>query len=113
MTTVVLLGVLLVVLMTGVPIYAGLGLTALGFIAVASGTFGGLADQMFAKLSSYLLVAIPLFALMAQIMVRTRIVDDLFAFLNALVGHLPGGARSGRSRCRRSSSAASISASSR
>jgi C4-dicarboxylate transporter DctM subunit len=89
--TLILLGILLLVLMTGVPIYAGLGVTALGFIAAASGTFGGLADQMFAKLSSYLLVAIPLFALMAQIMVKTRIVDDLFAFLNALVGHLPGG----------------------
>jgi len=89
--TLLLLGILLLVLMTGVPIYAGLGVTALGFIAVASGTFGGLADQMFAKLSSYLLIAIPLFAFMAQIMVRTRIVDDLFAFLNALVGHLPGG----------------------
>jgi C4-dicarboxylate transporter DctM subunit len=89
--TLALLGILLIVLMTGIPIYAGLGVTALGFIAVASGTFGGLADQMYAKLSSYLLVAIPLFALMAQLMVRTRIVDDLFAFLNALVGHLPGG----------------------
>ncbi|MBX6369849.1 MAG: TRAP transporter large permease [Rhodospirillales bacterium] len=89
--TILLLGILLVVLMTGVPIFAGLGVTALGFIAVASGTFGGLADQMFGKLSSYLLIAIPLFALMAEIMVRTRIVDDLFAFLNALVGHLPGG----------------------
>jgi C4-dicarboxylate transporter, DctM subunit len=89
--TFVLLAILLAVLMTGVPIYAGLGVTALAFIAFASGTFGGLPDQMVAKLSSYLLVAIPLFAFMAQIMVRTRIVDDLFAFLNALVGHLPGG----------------------
>lgn len=89
--TLVLLLILLVVLMTGVPIYAGLGLTALAFIATASGSFGGLADQMVAKLSSYVLVAIPLFAFMAQVMVRTRIVDDLYAFLNSLVGHLPGG----------------------
>ncbi|HEX2510720.1 MAG TPA: TRAP transporter large permease, partial [Microvirga sp.] len=89
--SVVLLIILLAVLMTGIPIYAGLGLTALAFIAVASGSFGGLADQMFAKLSSYLLVAIPLFAFMAAVMVKTRIVDDLFNFLDAVVGWLPGG----------------------
>jgi C4-dicarboxylate transporter, DctM subunit len=82
---------LLAVLMTGVPIYAGLGLTALAFLAATTGNFGGLADQMFEKLSSYLLVAIPLFAFMASVMVRTRIVDDLYAFLNSLVGWLPGG----------------------
>jgi C4-dicarboxylate transporter, DctM subunit len=91
MKTLILLFILLVVLMTGIPIYAGLGLTALGFIALVSGTFGGLADQLFGKLSSYLLVAIPLFAFMAQVMVKTKIVDDLFNFLNSLVGHLHGG----------------------
>jgi C4-dicarboxylate transporter, DctM subunit len=87
----ILLFILLAVLMTGVPIYAGLGLTALAFLAATTGNFGGLADQMFEKLSSYLLVAIPLFAFMASVMVRTRIVDDLYAFLNSLVGWLPGG----------------------
>ena len=49
------------------------------------------ADQIFGKLNAYLLVAIPLFALMAHVMIRGRVVDDLYNTAHTLMRHLPGG----------------------
>jgi C4-dicarboxylate transporter DctM subunit len=46
---------------------------------------------MYGELNRYLLVAIPLFAFMAHVMIRSRIVDDLYATAYTLTRHLPGG----------------------
>ena len=48
-------------------------------------------EIVFGKLNTYLLVAIPLFTLMAQFMIRGRVVDDLYATAHTLLRHLPGG----------------------
>jgi tripartite ATP-independent transporter DctM subunit len=42
-------------------------------------------------MNRYLLVAIPLFAFMAYVMIRGRIVDDLYQTAYTLTRHLPGG----------------------
>ena len=47
--------------------------------------------MIFGELNRYLLVAIPLFAFMAQVMIRGRIVDDLYRTAYTLTRHLPGG----------------------
>jgi C4-dicarboxylate transporter DctM subunit len=86
----ILLG-LVVLLLTGLPIFAGLGLAAIGLLYVTQGEIGSLGDVVFGKLNVYLLVAIPLFAFMAHVMVRTRLVDDLYATAHTLLRHLPGG----------------------
>ena len=86
----ILLG-LVVLLMTGLPIFAGLGLAAIALLYVTQGEIGSLGDVVFGKLNVYLLVAIPLFAFMAHVMVRTRLVDDLYATAHTLLRHLPGG----------------------
>jgi len=82
---------LVVVLLTGVPVFAGLTLFAAGILLVAEGKLGGLGDLVFGKLDTYLLVAIPLFTLMAHFMIRGRVVDDLFGAANTMLRHLPGG----------------------
>jgi C4-dicarboxylate transporter DctM subunit len=82
---------LVVVLLTGVPVFAGLTLFATGILLVAEGKLGGLGDLVFGKLNTYLLVAIPLFTLMAHFMIRGKVVDDLFGAANTLLRHLPGG----------------------
>lgn len=82
---------LFLLLLTGLPIFAGISLTALVASWLASGSVQGLVEIFVGEVSSYLLVAIALFALMANIMVRIRAVDDLFHFAHVVTRHLPGG----------------------
>ncbi|MBA3516610.1 MAG: TRAP transporter large permease subunit, partial [Rhizobiales bacterium] len=91
MTLALVLAALLAVLLTGVPLFAGMSIMSILILLVAEGRIGGLADEVYASLSNYLLVAIPLFAFMAHIMIRAKVVDDLYAFAHSLVRHWPGG----------------------
>ncbi|MGX1305428.1 C4-dicarboxylate transporter DctM subunit [Amorphus suaedae] len=81
----------LILLITGVPIFAGLAISAMVASYLESGSIQGLADIFVGEIDSYLLVAIPLFAMMANVMVRTNVVDDLFRFADVMTRHLPGG----------------------
>ena len=92
MTAIVLILVgLLVLLFTGLPIFAGLTLFGAGLLAATQGGLGAVTEIAFGELNRYLLVAIPLFAFMAHIMIRGRIVDDLYGTAYTLTRHLPGG----------------------
>ena len=91
MTLAIILVALVLLLLTGLPIFAGLGLMAGALLILVEGQIGSLAEIVFGKLNVYLLVAIPLFALMAHIMIRSRVVDDLYDAAHTLVRHLPGG----------------------
>ena len=91
MTTFLILGGLIALLLTGAPIFAGLGVASIVLILFAEGSIGSIADTVFGKLDTGLLTAIPMFAFMAHVMIRSKVVDDLFAAANALVRHLPGG----------------------
>jgi C4-dicarboxylate transporter DctM subunit len=91
MTTAVVLAGLVLVLLTGVPIFAGLGLASIVLMLLTEGSIGSVADTVFGKLDTGLLTAIPMFAFMAHVMIRAKVVDDLYAAAHALVRHLPGG----------------------
>ncbi len=92
MTSVVLLlAGLVVLLLTGLPLFAGLSLYGAGMLLSTQGAVDSLSGLVFGKMSSYLLVAIPLFALMAHVMIRGRIVDDLYESAYTITRHLPGG----------------------
>jgi len=82
---------LVLVLLTGVPVFAGLLLFAAALLLGAEGKLGGIGDLVFGKLDTYLLVSIPLFTLMAHFMIRGKVVDDLFGAAHTLLRHLPGG----------------------
>jgi C4-dicarboxylate transporter, DctM subunit len=91
MTLALILCVLVIILLTGLPIFAGLGLFSVIILLALEGQIGSLGDIVFGKLNIYLLVAIPLFVLMAHIMIKSRVVDDLYSAAHTLVRHLPGG----------------------
>ncbi|MEK7820594.1 MAG: TRAP transporter large permease, partial [Pseudomonadota bacterium] len=55
------------------------------------GKLVNIGELIFGKLNTYLLVAITLFTLMANFMVRGKVVDDLYGAAHALTRHLPGG----------------------
>jgi len=91
MTVVLILAGLVLLLFTGLPIFAGLALFGGALLYVTQGSLGAVAEVIFGELNHYLLVAIPLFAFMAHIMIRGRIVDDLYNTAYTLTRHLPGG----------------------
>ncbi|MEQ9642451.1 MAG: TRAP transporter large permease [Alphaproteobacteria bacterium] len=86
----VLLG-LVALLLTGAPIFAALGVGSMVVMLATEGHLNSVADTVFASLNNGLLTVIPMFAFMAHVMVRARVVDDLYDAANALVGHLRGG----------------------
>jgi C4-dicarboxylate transporter DctM subunit len=82
---------LLVLLYLGVPMFAAMFLLSLGVLWATEGATTLLGELVFGKLDSYLLVAVPLFMLMAHFMVRGRVVDDLFLTAHTLLRHVRGG----------------------
>jgi len=91
MTFLLVLAGLILLLYTGMPMMAGLVLFSLGGLLIVEGGISSIGEVVYGNINSYLLVAIPLFMLMAHFMVKGKVVDDLYATLHTLVRHLPGG----------------------
>jgi C4-dicarboxylate transporter DctM subunit len=82
---------LLILLFTGLPIFAGLTIYGGALLLLTQGNFGSVSDIIFHEVNRYLLVAIPLFGFMANIMIKGRVVDDLYDAAYTFTRHLPGG----------------------
>ena len=91
MTIFLILGGLVVLLMTGMPIFAALSLSSIAVLLIYEGKFDSIADTVFASLNNPLLATIPMFAFMAHVMIKAKVVDDLYDMANKLVGHVKGG----------------------
>jgi C4-dicarboxylate transporter DctM subunit len=90
-TIALILAGLVLLLFTGLPIFAGLTLFGGALLLATQGGLGSITEVIFGELNRYLLVAIPLFAFMAHVMIRSKIVDDLYGAAYTLTRHLPGG----------------------
>jgi len=82
---------LILLLISGIPIFAALGLTASAILLIVEGDVDGLGDAAFTHLNKPVLSTIPLFVFMAQVMIRARVIDDLYSFAHTVVGHIKGG----------------------
>ena len=91
MTTVLVFAGLIVLLLSGMPVFAALGLTATVILLVFESSISSVGDTVFSHLNKDILTTIPLFVLMAQVMIRAKVIDDLYDFANAIVGHVKGG----------------------
>ncbi|MBM3567520.1 MAG: TRAP transporter large permease [Alphaproteobacteria bacterium] len=91
MTFLALLALLIGFLYLGLPMFAGMMIFSGAVLLFAEGSLGTLGEFVFGKLNTYLLVAIPLFMLMATFMVRGKVVDDLYHAAHVFTRHLPGG----------------------
>ena len=80
-------------LVVGMPVAFSLGLTGLAglFALEGMGAYHGLTMIVYESLHSFTLTAIPLFILMANILIHSKISEDLYRLIYGLVGHLPGG----------------------
>jgi C4-dicarboxylate transporter, DctM subunit len=82
---------LIFLLLTGMPVFAALGLAATAILVVFEGHIGSVADTVYAHLDKSILITIPLFVFMANIMIKAKAIDDLYELANAFVGHVRGG----------------------
>ncbi|MEC9311159.1 MAG: TRAP transporter large permease [Pseudomonadota bacterium] len=82
---------LILLLLTGIPIFAALGLTASSILLVFEGDIDGLGDAVYTHLNKPILATIPLFVFMAQVMIRAKVIDDLYSFAHTVIGHVKGG----------------------
>lgn len=91
MTFALLLIALIALLYVGMPMFAALFLLPLAVLLWTEGGVPALGEMVIGKLDGYLLIAIPLFMLMAHIMVRGRVVDDLYNAAFAIFRKVRGG----------------------
>lgn len=91
MTIILILAVLFALLLLGVPVAFALGGLGLGMLY-----FGGFSPLMapqsiLSTLDGFILLAVPLFLLMSNLLLKGGVGRDLFAAVQAWVGHWPGG----------------------
>ncbi|WP_298965874.1 TRAP transporter large permease [uncultured Roseibium sp.] len=91
MTTILILAALFSLLLIRVPVAF-----ALGGLGLALLLFGGFSPLMapqaiLSTLDGFILLAVPLFLLMSNILLKGGVGKDLFAAVHAWVGHWPGG----------------------
>ncbi len=91
MTTLLILAALFILLLIRVPVAFALG--GLGLALLLIGGFSALmAPQgVLSTLDGFILLAVPLFLLMSNILLKGGVGKDLFAAVHAWVGHWPGG----------------------
>ncbi|MDR1741893.1 MAG: TRAP transporter large permease [Synergistaceae bacterium] len=82
---------LLFVLFLGLPVSFSLGVTSLSLILYYGLPLKLVGQTIFTSMDSFVLIAIPLYILMSQVLLDGHIGDDLFEVMNAWVRHLPGG----------------------
>ena len=91
MTVVLILIALFALLLFGVPVAFALG--GLGLAMLLAGGFSPLMapQAILSTLDGFILLAVPLFLLMSNILLKGGVGRDLFAAVQAWVGHWPGG----------------------
>ena len=86
-----IVGVWLVAILMGMPLFASMGLAAFAFV-VFSGLSASIVPQKMAQsMNSFPLVAAPLFILMGNLLGAAKLTDRIVRFATSLVGALRGG----------------------
>ncbi len=91
MTTILILVALFSLLLIRIPVAFALG--GLGLILLLVGDFSPLMapQSLLGTIDNFVLLAVPLFLLMSNILLKGGVGKDLFAAVQAWVGHWPGG----------------------
>ncbi|MDD5008808.1 MAG: TRAP transporter large permease [Syntrophorhabdaceae bacterium] len=91
MEIIIIFAILLVILATGLPVFISLASLATGILLLTGQSLSTLPSTMYAAMDNFVLLAVPLFMLMAHIMTKGGVGDDLFDFVHVWLKHLPGG----------------------
>jgi tripartite ATP-independent transporter DctM subunit len=94
MTSLLVLGLLFGLLAIGTPVGFAMAFSGSVGLLIVGGTpalFGILQTAPLSTVSSYELITIPMFLLMADLVLLSGVADDLFKTASAWVGRIPGG----------------------
>ncbi len=89
----IILAILLLLLLYGIPVFASLGIASVAAIILTKG-FNGLTvipELYYEKMDNFVLIAIPLFILMGEILFHTGIGTDLYKMASRWTNKVPGG----------------------
>ncbi|MBP8717982.1 MAG: TRAP transporter large permease subunit [Candidatus Atribacteria bacterium] len=89
----IVITIFIVLLLMGVPVFAALGLSGTIGILLIRGPSGlqAIPSIMYDKIRSFILVAVPLFILMGQVIFYSGIGEDLYTLGSRWLSRLPGG----------------------
>jgi len=90
-TFLIVLSIILLLLFAGLPVAFSLGSVSVLLLFFYDLPLKIIGSTVFGSLDSFVLLAIPLFVMMSQVLLDGRIGDDLFDTVNVWVRHLPGG----------------------
>ena len=90
---IIIIAVFLILLFAGTPIFASLGLAALLGILLLQGPagLGAVPSIIYDRLRSFVLVAVPLFILMGEVIFYTGMGGDIYTLASRWLSRLPGG----------------------
>jgi C4-dicarboxylate transporter DctM subunit len=91
MTVLVILFGLFALLLFGIPVAFALGGLGSAMLAYSGFSFQIAPAAILSSMDSFVLIAVPLFLLMSNVMLKGGVGKDLFEAVQAWVGHLPGG----------------------
>ncbi len=91
MSGLVILALLIGLMMTGLPIAFALGGLGLGMLVVGGFSPLIVPQGLYSVIDNFILLAVPLFLLMSNVMLKGGVGRDLFAAVQSWVGHWPGG----------------------
>jgi C4-dicarboxylate transporter DctM subunit len=95
MTAAVIIGILVLLLLTGTPISIALGMTVLTFLVLFSSfsleTVDVISQRLFTGLESFAIMAVPFFILAGVFLTEGGAAARIVRFAQALVGSMPGG----------------------
>ncbi len=91
MTAVLVLLALIALLATGLPIAFALGALGLGMLLLGGFNPIMVPQSLHSKIDNFILLAVPLFLLMSNVLLKGGVAKDLFNAVQSWVGHWPGG----------------------
>ncbi len=91
MLTLSIIGLLLVLLFLGLPLFFAIGTASMVYYYVADINLALMTQRMTASINSFLILAIPFFFLAGELMNACKLTDRIIAMAKALVGHIHGG----------------------
>jgi C4-dicarboxylate transporter, DctM subunit len=91
MTIAIVLSLLFLILFLGIPISFGLGILGLGLMLAGDISPLMVPQTFYSVGDNFILLSVPMFLMMSNILLKSGVGDDLFNFAQSWVGHFPGG----------------------
>ena len=91
MSAFIILFILIILLVIRVPVGFALGGLGAALLAYFPLPLNGIPQRLYGTMDSFELLAVPMFLLMSNILLKGKVGKDLFAAVQSWIGHWPGG----------------------